>query len=111
MYSTSLSENWPAAGYRLDGVEGYVFPKSVSQPAGTVKLCRRRYASADDYILYAGGGTNGTDCTAYTDGYTPGGANYSSDVYSDSWIGWVYAASRVGPVYAIDRLLQVLDDE
>jgi hypothetical protein len=111
VYSTSLSENWPAAGYRLDGIEGYVYPKSMAQPPGTVKLCRTYYEDDDDYILYPGTGTNGTDCTAHTDEYTPGGANYTENVNDDNWIGWVHPASKVGPVYAIDRLMQVLDDE
>jgi serine protease len=86
VYSTDLyGENWALAGYKVDGIEGYVFPKSAIQPPGSVKLCRKYYQNDvynvvhDDYILFPGVGTNGTDCSASTDGYTPG-SNYTQNV-------------------------------
>lgn len=93
VYATDTSEQWISQqGYKVDGIEGYVFPKSMAQPPGAVKLCRKYYSGHDDYILFAGGGTNGADCSAATDGYTPGGNNYTDSVVSDTWIGWVYTA-------------------
>ena len=43
-------------GYKVDGIEGYVFPKTMNQPAGTVKLCRKYYELNDDDILFPGAG-------------------------------------------------------
>jgi serine protease len=83
-----------SAGYVLDGIEGYIYPSSKAQPAGTVKLCRKYNSTRDDYILFTGTGTGGTTCgsgdtftlngsgTAYTD--------YTSPVGGTDWIGWVY---------------------
>ncbi len=100
VYATDTTESWVGqAGYKIDGIEGYVFPKTVAQPAGAVKLCRKYYSAHDDYILFPGGGTNGTDCSAATDGYTPGGSNYTQSVVSTDWIGWVYPASTPRAIY------------
>jgi len=93
-----MSEAWVDQwGYKIDGIEGYVFPKTVlgspiAQPPGTVKLCRKYYSGHDDYVLFPGAGVSGTDCSTSTDGYTPGGNNYTEDVVNDNWIGWVYPA-------------------
>lgn len=104
-YSTDPTESWGQTGCRVDGIEGYVYPRTMAQPAGTVKLCRKYYPGADpdvhdDFILFPGGGTNGTDCSAPTDGYTPGGNNYTDGVYGIDWIGWVYTARAPQAVYA-----------
>ena len=92
VYSTDVTENWPSRGYKRDGVEGYVYPPGMTQPRGTVALCRKYDSSRDDYVLFPGGGANGTSCVANTDGYT--GGNYLSlSGYADS-IGWVYPAKN-----------------
>ncbi len=61
-------------GYKLDGIEGYIFPTTLLQPPGTVHLCRKYDPARDDYVMFPGNGTGGLDCTATTDGYT--GGNY-----------------------------------
>lgn len=78
-------------GYRLDGIEGYVYSTSVAQPTGTVRLCRKYDPVRDDYILFSGAGSGGLDCSATTDGYT--GGNYYQTAGGMDWIGWVYPAS------------------
>jgi len=86
----------PGLGYRLDGIEGFVFPTSVPQPSGTVKLCRKYDSQRDDYVLFPGVGTGGTICTGTSDGFT--GGNYSELVGGTDWIGWVKLASAtIGP--------------
>jgi len=105
VYSTDISEGWLGIGYRLDGIEGYVYPKNASQPVGTVKLCRKYYPGStldvhDDYILFPGAGSSGTDCSANSDGHTPGGNNYTEDVNSTDWIGWVYPARPPQVIYS-----------
>lgn len=40
-------------GYRLDGVEGYIYPKNlVPPPAGTVRLIRKYNAERDDHAIF-----------------------------------------------------------
>ncbi len=111
VYSADPSEGWTSAGYKLDGVEGYIFPKTMSQPPGTVKLCRRYYPAHDDYILFPGSGSSGTDCSAYTDGYTPGGNNYTSDVLGTDWIGWAYLVRSPQPVYSRPLVMSIIYDD
>ncbi len=93
VYSTDLSESWQY--YSRDGIEGYVYSKAIAQPAGTVKLCRAYDPVRDDWVLYPGTGTSGTDCSATSDGLT--GGNYYQ---SHDWLGWVFTArnpTRVCP--------------
>lgn len=86
----------PGLGYRLDGIEGFIFPTSLPQPSGTVKLCRKYDPQRDDYVLFPGVGTGGTNCTGTSDGYT--GGNYSTQVGGTDWIGWAQApTSTIGP--------------
>lgn len=86
----------PGLGYKLDGIEGYVFPVALPQPLGTVKLCRKYDALRDDYVLFAGQGAGGLNCSATTDGYS--GGNYSGVAGGTDWIGWVYPAGTApGP--------------
>ena len=75
-------------GYKLDGIEGYIFSTAIAQPSGTVHLCRKYDPARDDYVLFTGAGTGGTDCSATTDGYT--GGNYYLTAGGTDWIGWVY---------------------
>lgn len=92
-------ETNPGLGYRLDGIEGFIFPTSLPQPSGTVKLCRKYDAQRDDYVLFPGTGAGGTTCTGTTDGYT--GGNYSTQVGGADWIGWAQApTSTIGPTQA-----------
>jgi hypothetical protein len=105
-YSTDLStETWIQNGYRLDGIEGYIFPKTFAQPSGTVKVCRKYYGLDansvlhDDYILFPGTGPTGTDCSSSTDGYTTTGNVYTQNVYGDNWIGWAYIAREPRTLY------------
>lgn len=97
VYSADLGESWTASGYKVDGIEGYIFPRSTSpQPRGTVRVCRKYDSSRDDYILFPGAGSTGSDCSATTDGYS--GGSYASDVLGCDWIGWAY---KVRPPQAI----------
>ena len=76
-------------GYVLDGIEGFVFPKTQSpQPPGTVRLCRRYSTARDDYILFAGAGANGGDCTNVNDSQT--GGVYDITTGNTDWIAYVY---------------------
>ncbi|HEU4663104.1 MAG TPA: S8 family serine peptidase [Dokdonella sp.] len=94
VYSTSASDasQWLSLGYRLDGIEGYVYPSTIAQPPGTVKLCRAYDSTRHDYALFLGTGAGGTSCTA-TDGYT-GGAYDQSPVS----LGWVFSARDSQPI-------------
>jgi serine protease len=85
---------WTSVDYKLDGIEGYVFPKDKEQPLGTVKLCRKYDAARDDYVLFVSG-TDKLPCSASTDGYT--GGNYQP-IESTSWIGYVYPPGDPQPL-------------
>jgi subtilisin family serine protease len=95
VYSANQGENWPSVGYTLDGIEGYIYPPTQAQPIGTVKVCRKYDALRDDYVLFAGAGASGLDCSATSDGLT--GGNYQSLTQAD-WIGWAYSVREPQPV-------------
>ncbi len=78
-------------GYKLDGIEGFIYSTAVAQPSGTVRLCRKYDPARDDYVLFPGSGTGGLSCSATTDGYS--GGNYYQTAGGTDWIGWVYPAS------------------
>jgi hypothetical protein len=91
-------------GYVVDGIEGYIYPSTKEQPPGTVKLCRKYAPSPrDDYILFAGTGTDGKTC-GDNDGYTrDSGGNLINDYTQTTgadWIGWVYPLDRPRPICA-----------
>lgn len=65
-------------GYKLDGIEGYIYPKTSPQPTGTVKLMRKYNPNLDDHAIFPD--TLLTDMT--NQGYTQ---NSGSD-----YIGYVY---------------------
>lgn len=65
-------------GYKVDGIEGYIYPKTSPQPVGTVKLMRKYNPSRDDHAIFPD--TLLTDMT--NQGYTQ---NSGSD-----YIGYVY---------------------
>jgi serine protease len=65
-------------GYRLDGIEGLIYPKALPQPLGTVRLMRKYNAARDDHTIFPE-----TLLTQYaSQGYT---LNTGSD-----WLGYVY---------------------
>lgn len=66
-------------GYKKDGVEGYVYPKTFPQPAGTVKLMRKYNASRDDNAVFP----ESALATMTNQGY-----NEMSN--SSDWLGYVY---------------------
>lgn len=66
------------AGYRWDGVEGYIYPKTQSQPLGSVRLMRKYNPARDDHAIFPE-----TELTnMVNEGYTQ---NSGSD-----WLGYVY---------------------
>ena len=67
-------------GYNLDGVEGYIFPKTMSQPSGTVRLLRKYNPARDDHAIFPEITSIVNDM--WNQGYTE---NSGSD-----WLGWVY---------------------
>ncbi len=79
-YSTEIAgvDAYVSVGYRLDGVEGYVYSKSAPQPAGTVRLMRKYHPGRDDHAIFPE-----TELTnMFNQGYTD---NSGSD-----WLGYVY---------------------
>lgn len=65
-------------GYKLDGIEGFIYPKTAAQPAGSVRLMRKYAISRDDHAIFP----EGDYVTYATQGYTQ---NSGSD-----WLGYVY---------------------
>jgi serine protease len=66
-------------GYKLDGIEGYIYPRTMPvQPAGTVKLYRKYNQARDDYAIFPESELS----TMMAQGYT--------DNYGNDWIGYVY---------------------
>jgi len=66
-------------GYKLDGIEGYIYPLSTAQPLGTVRLMRKYNPTLDDHAIFPE--TRLSEMLAA--GYT------ANTGYSDS-IGFVY---------------------
>jgi serine protease len=65
-------------GYKLDGIEGYIYPKTVTPPSGAVRLMRKYSPSRDDHAIFPE-----SEAAVYTVlGYTE---NSGSD-----WLGYVY---------------------
>ncbi len=98
VYSTDKQENWTSAGYQLDGIEGYIFPKTPTSPAaGAKKLCRKYNSNVDDYVLFVGDG-DGTDCSRTN---LPEGSGYNGPTTaSEAYIGWVFPVVKPQPVCA-----------
>lgn len=65
-------------GYRLDGIEGYIYPKNLAQPLGTVRLMRKYNATRDDHAIFP----EPLSSQYQNEGYT---LNSGSD-----WLGYVY---------------------
>ena len=69
-------------GYKTDGLEGYIYPKSLPQPAGTVRLMRMYHPGRDDFAIFP----ESTLATMLNAGYTETG-NYTD------WLGYAYPNS------------------
>ncbi|HHX83506.1 MAG TPA: S8 family serine peptidase [Pseudomonadaceae bacterium] len=69
------------AGYKLDGIEGYIYPKTLPQPPGTVKLMRKYNPDRDDHAIFPE-----SQLLYFT------GEGYVQDSGSD-WLGYVYPNS------------------
>src|SRR5690606_36114800 len=67
-----------SVGYQLDDIEGYIYPKTLSQPTGTVKLMRKYNLDRDDHAIFP------ENLLSY---YTSAG--YTQNSGSD-WLGYVY---------------------
>ncbi|MGK3987429.1 S8 family serine peptidase [Sorangium sp. So ce136] len=70
---------YAAVGYKLDGIEGYVFPSTLaSPPPGTVRLLRRYSRARDDHAIFPEAQLAAMEAEGYTE--TSGNA----------FIGYVY---------------------
>lgn len=75
------------SGYKLDGIEGYIYPKNVSpQPAGTVRLMRKYNPARDDHAIFPETLLGAMQAQGYT-----------QDSGSD-WLGYVYPNTGGVPV-------------
>lgn len=79
VYTTEQSgvDAYKNSGYALDGIEGYIYPRTVSKPTGTVKLYRKYNPTLDDYALFPE-----SEYQSYIN------AGYTVNVGND-WIGYV----------------------
>jgi serine protease len=82
--SSSLVTSFQNVGYRLDGLEGYVYSKLKAQPPGTVRLLRRYNPAQDDHAIYP----ETKDAIYQGQGYTSG----------TGWLGYVYENTGDVPV-------------
>ncbi len=78
-----------AIGYRVDGIEGYIYPSTAGQPAGTVRLLKRYNPTLDDHAVFP----ETTLGTMTAQGYTT--------ISGLDWLGYVYLnpASGAMPIY------------
>ncbi|WNG58657.1 S8 family serine peptidase [Archangium gephyra] len=74
-------------GYKLDGIEGYIYPKTMPQPTGTVRLMRKYNQDRDDHAIFPETKLGSMEAQGYT-----------ADTGSD-WMGYVYP--NAGPVPSI----------
>jgi serine protease len=87
-YSTDYNEALyyvTAAGYKIDGIEGYVYPPSYTQPSGTEALIRAYNATYDDHAIFP----QSLQSTMSSAGYT---VNITS-------LGYIYKNSGTRPIY------------
>lgn len=80
VYTTEQAgvEVFESSGYKLDGIEGYIFPDYEPQPPGSVKLYRKYNPTRDDHAIFPE--TMLAEMEAQ--GYTQNSGN--------EWIGYVY---------------------
>jgi len=77
-----------SVGYMLDGIEGYIYPQTFTQPLGTVRLMRKYNPSRDDHAIFPESELSNMIAQGYT-------VNSGSD-----WLGYVYPNTN-GSVPAI----------
>ncbi len=87
-YSTDYNEALyyvSAAGYKIDGIEGYVYPSGYAQPAATEPLIRAYNPSVDDHAIFP----QSLQASMASQGYTANVANlgyvYRNDGYRPSY--------------------------
>lgn len=73
-------------GYQVDGIEGFVYPKTQPQPPGTVRLMRKYHADKDDHAVFPE--------TALSSMVSQGW-QYNTN-YND-WLGYVYPNTGTMP--------------
>lgn len=66
------------SGYKLDGIEGYIYPKTIAQPPGTLRLMRKYNPTRDDHAIFPETALSSMTAQGYTQ-------NSGSD-----WLGYVY---------------------
>jgi hypothetical protein len=66
-------------GYKLDGIEGYIFPRTMPQPSGTERLMRKYNPNRDDIALF-----NESRLAYFL------GQGYTQNVGNMDWLGYVY---------------------
>ena len=100
-YTSDINEVYAhiSQGYRLDGIEGFVYPPSQAPiPPNAVKLCRKYNATRDDFILYAGSHAGVGACDAIpTSVLGPGPGTYVNYGGTD-FIGFAYPVSAPAPL-------------
>ena len=75
------------AGYKVDGLEGYSYPKTLPQPAGTVRLIRKYNVARDDHAIFPE--------TAWPTMQSQG---YTQNTNTTDWLGYVYPNTGSMPV-------------
>lgn len=89
-YSTDPAEisAWQALGYRVDGIEGFVYPSNLTPQSGMVKLLRRQHVSNNDTAIFPESELS----TMY--------ANlFQNTLYGVDSLGWVYPNPGYRPSY------------
>ena len=79
LVNTSELAYFKSLGYQVDGMQGYVYPKSLPQPTGTVRLMRSYNAQRDDHAVYPD-----------TKSSSMAGQGYIYTTNSSDWLGYVY---------------------
>lgn len=87
VYSTDYNEakNYIVAGYKYDGIEGYVYPYGYAQPPGTELLIRAYKTSIDDHAIFP-----------QSEQANMAGQGYTSYI---SYLGYVYRNNGYRPSY------------
>ena len=89
-YLTNPAEiaSWQASGYRVDGIEGFVYPSNLSPQPGMVALSRRQHLSYEDTVIYP--------ATMDTSMHNLG---YQAVFHGTLSLGWVYPNPGYRPSY------------
>jgi len=90
-YTTSETgkSSLAASGYKLDGIEGYLFAKTYTNApiSGAVRVCRLLDPVSDEMILFPATGSNGKSCNPPFPSYASN-SYYSTQLDATDWIGW-----------------------